>query len=218
MNCLFGSDTTSRTLDVYSTMERALKIVDAIEIMPGVADLGDFDPKEEAIRKVYGEMNIFSLDGEKDVRIPIDKIHEMCRNPILRTPTSQWDSYVVAVVINRLESSLKRHHMKDLGEHFETSIAELVGEGMTRGRKIVILSGRYAALRERYPAIDLNSPAGCFLKWVGDSVKEILAITLLGERVVIAVISWYKECLRRYKITKDAGVYDLGSGLEHFSF
>lgn len=216
MNCFFDSDPTSQALDIYSSVERALVIVDALSMMPGVADLGDYDPKAEAIRNVYGEMNIFSLDGEKDERIPIDKIHEMCRNPILRMPTGQRDSYMVAVVIDRLEGSLKRHNMKDLGEHFETSIAELVGENTTREMKIAMLSGRYAALGERYPAMDLNSPAGCFLKWVRDSVKEILTLTLLGELVVVAVIGWYRECLRKYIITKDAGVYDLGSVSGHF--
>lgn len=216
MNSLFNSDPICPVLDSHLSVERALEIIKIIEFMPGIADLGDFDPKAEAIRTTYEEMNIFSLDGEKDERIPIDKIHETCRNPIVRIPTSQRNSYVVAVVIDRLEASLKRNDMKDLGEHFETSIAELLGENETRGQKLLVLSNRYTALGERYPAMDLDTPSGCFLKWVRDSLKEILALTVLGDLLVEAVIGWYRQCLERYIITRDAGVYDLGTQLKYF--
>lgn len=216
MNSLFDSDPTSPTLDAPLSVARALEIVKTIEFMPGIADLGDFDPKAEAIRTTYEEMNIFSLDGEKDERIPIDKIHETCRNPIVRIPTSQRNSYVVAVVIDRLEASLKRNNMKDLGEHFETSIAELVGENETRRNKHLVLLSRYAALGERYPTADLDTPSGCFLKWIRDSLKEILGLTVLGDLLAVAVIGWYRECLERYRITRDAGVYDLGTQLKYF--
>lgn len=216
MNCLFNYDPIAPVLDSNRAVERALEILKIIEFMPGTADLGSFDPRAEAIRTTYEELNIFSLDGEKDQRIPVDKIHEICKNPILRIPTIQRNSYVVAVVKNRLEDSLGRNDMKDLGEHFETSIAELVGENQTRRQKLLVMLDRYAGLGLRYPAMDLDTPAGCLLKWIRNSLKEIIALTALGDLLVVGVIDWYRDCLERYIITRDAGIYDLGMQLRYF--
>lgn len=214
MNSILDSDPIGPVLDIHTSVDRALEIVSALEFLPGSVDLGDSDPRAQAGRTVYEEMNIFTLDGEKDERIPVDRIHEMCRNPVFRIPVNQRKGYMVSAVIDRLDASLKRNHMKDLGEHFETSIAELVGENKTRQAKILVLSNRYATLGEQYPSVDLGTRAGCFLKWIRDSMKEILALMKLGEVLVVAAISWYRECLERYTVTKGAGVYDLSGWAE----
>lgn len=214
MSLILDSDPIGPVLEIQTSVDRALEIVSVLEFLPGSVDLGDSDPRARAVRTVYEEMNIFTLDGEKDERIPVDGIHEMCRNPVFRVPANQRKGYIVSAVIDRLDASLKRNHMKDLGEHFETSIAELVGENKTRRAKIFILSNRYATLGEQYPAVDLGTRAGCFLKWIRDSMKEILASMKLGEVLVVAVISWYRECLERYTVTKGAGVYDLSGWAE----
>lgn len=216
MNCLFNYDPIGPVLDSNRAVERALEILKIIEFMPGTADLGNFDPRAEAIRITYEEMNIFSLDGEKDERIPIDKIHEICKNPILRIPMIQRNNYVIGMTRNRLGDSLKRNDMKDLGEHFETSIAELVGENQTRRHKLLVMLDRYAGMDERFPAMDLDTPAGCLLRWIRNSLKEIIALTTLGDLLVVAVTDWYRECLERYLITRDAEIYDLGTQLRYF--
>lgn len=216
MTSVLDTDPVGPVLDIHASMDRALEIVTALEFLPGPVDLGESDPRAEAERTIYEEMNIFTLDREKDERIPVDRIHEISKNLVFRIPKNQRKEYMVSAVIDRLDASLKRNHMKDLGEHFETSMAELVGENQTRRAKILMLSNRYATLGEEYPAVDLGTRAGCFLKWTRDSMKEILALMILGEVLVVAAISWYRGCIERYTVTKDAGVYDLSAWADCF--
>lgn len=217
MSSLFDTNPDGSARDTNHSVARALEIVTDLPSMDGFVDRGDFDPKREAERGVYEEMNIFTLDGEKDERIPVDKIYETCSNPIVRVPTKERSAYVITVVLARLDDSLNRNNMKDLGEHFETSISELEGENQTRKIKIEVLKSRYTGLGRIYQDMDLSTPEGCFLKWVKDSFKEILSLLELGSDLAVATISWYRGCLERYTTTKNAGIYDLSTGLEYFN-
>lgn len=187
------------------------KLAAAIEAMPGFVDVGEFDPKAQAMDRAFEEINIFwRYDMGSDIRIPVKLIYEGCRNPFMRIPMNERRQYMVKVVLTRLSVTLTLNSLKDLGNYLEQSIDELKGEREARRDNIEALEIRHAFVDVVENFHDLTVREKHYVKVLKNTLKDILSILVVGNDISDACIAWYTDCIEKYSITKRSGLYDLG--------
>lgn len=197
---------------IMQAIETAITLLTSIQSIEGIVDCGDYEPATEAIRLAYDEMNFFRLDGEAKPRIYVDHLLEGYQSKLIKNPPNGQRAYLVSATLARMDESLQNIPVIEFGNHIQAQMQLTKVEDLARKDKSRILRARYDELHNRYGremAMGGDTPRISFLKWVNDSLEEVLWVLKVGSSIAEAVILWYGKCIEQYITLSDAGVFDL---------